>query len=117
VLNTRKLLRELKARGYEGGLTQLIVYVQLYRTARGEQAVVRFETEPGQQAQVDWTSLGYITLDGRQRRLYAFVMTLCYRGCCTWSSRPAPRSAHGCVVINVLLSISVESRVSYSMTT
>lgn len=78
VLNTRKLLRELKARGYEGGLTQLILYVQPYRTAREEQAVVRFETEPGQQAQVDWTSLGYLTLDGRQRRVYAFVMTLCY---------------------------------------
>jgi transposase len=78
VLNTRKLLRELKARGYAGGLTQLILYVQPYRTAREEQAVVRFETEPGQQAQVDWTSLGYITLDGRQRRVYAFVMTLCY---------------------------------------
>ncbi len=28
VLNTRKLLRELKARGYTGGLTQLILYVQ-----------------------------------------------------------------------------------------
>ncbi len=28
VLNTRKLLRELKARGYQGGLTQRILYVQ-----------------------------------------------------------------------------------------
>lgn len=78
VLNTRKLLRELKARGYKGGLTQLILYVQPYRTSREEQAVMRYETEPGQQAQVDWTSLGYLTMDGKQRRVYAFVMTLGY---------------------------------------
>ncbi len=78
VLNTRKLLRELKARGYQGRLTQLILYVQPYRTSREERAVMRYETEPGQQAQVDWTSLGYVSLDGRQQRLYAFVMTLGY---------------------------------------
>jgi transposase len=78
VLNTRKLLRELKVRGYQGGLTQLILYVQPYRTSREERAVMRYETEPGQQAQVDWTSLGYISVDGRQQRLYAFVMTLGY---------------------------------------
>jgi len=78
VLNTRKLLRELKARGYDGGLTQLILYVQPYRTSREERAVMRYETEPGQQAQVDWTSLGYLTVEGQQRRVYAFVMTLGY---------------------------------------
>jgi len=78
VLNTRKLLRELKARGYQGGLTQLILYVQPYRTSREERAVLRFETLPGQQAQVDWGSFGYISHEGRQQRLYAFVMTLGY---------------------------------------
>ena len=78
VLNTRKLLRELKARGYQGGLTQLILYVQPYRTSREERSVLRFETLPGQQAQVDWGSFGYISHEGRQQRLYAFVMTLGY---------------------------------------
>src|SRR5258708_7217931 len=78
VLNTRKLLRELKVRGYQGGLTQLILYVQPYRTSREERAVMRYETQPGQQAQVDWSSFGYISVDGRQQRLYAFVMTLGY---------------------------------------
>lgn len=78
VLNTRKLLRELKTRGYEGGLTQLILYVQPYRTSREERAVMRYETQPGQQAQVDWSSFGYISVDGRQQRLYGFVMTLGY---------------------------------------
>jgi transposase len=78
VLNTRKLLRELKVRGYQGGLTQLILYVQPYRTSREERAVRRFETQPGQQAQVDWGLFGYISHEGRQQRLYAFVMTLAY---------------------------------------
>ena len=78
VLNTRKLLREIKERGYDGGLTQLILYVQPYRTVREERAVMRYETAPGQQAQVDWSTLGYIAVDGKQKRLYAFVMTLGY---------------------------------------
>jgi hypothetical protein len=39
-------------------------------------ATVRFETEPGEQAQVDWASFGYIEHQGGRRRLYAFIMTL-----------------------------------------
>lgn len=78
VLNTRKLLRELKERGYQGGLTQIILYVQPYRTSREERAVMRYETRPGEQAQVDWGSFGYITQNGRQQRLYAFAMVLGY---------------------------------------
>ena len=78
VLNTRKLLRELKERGYAGGLTQVILYVQPYRTTREERAVMRYETRPGEQAQVDWGSFGYISEEGRQQRLYAFAMQLAY---------------------------------------
>jgi hypothetical protein len=37
---------------------------------------VRFETEPGQQAQVDWGHFGYADLSGKRERLYGFVMTL-----------------------------------------
>jgi len=76
VYNTRKLLRELRGRGYTGGLTQLILYVQPYRPQHEEVAVMRFESEPGQQAQVDWGSFGEIDYEGRQRKLYVFVMTL-----------------------------------------
>ena len=47
-----------------------------FRTLRQTQATVRFETEPGEQAQVDWGHFGYINHRGHQRRLYAFVMTL-----------------------------------------
>lgn len=76
VYNTRKLYRELQERGYEGGLTQVILYVQPFRPARREPATVRFETAPGQQAQVDWGTFGYVNEAGRQKSLYCFVMTL-----------------------------------------
>jgi transposase len=76
VYNARKLYREIQAQGYPGGLTQVILYLQPFRPPRRETATVRFETEPGQQAQVDWGSCGYIDVDGRRKTLYCFVMTL-----------------------------------------
>ena len=76
VYNTRKLYREIQAQGYPGGLTQVILYAQPFRPPRQEKATLRFETEPGQQAQVDWGSCGYIAMDDRQKTLYCFVMTL-----------------------------------------
>ena len=78
VYNTRKLYRELRERGYLGGLTQVIMYVQPYRPKQAERAVMRFETTPGQQGQVDWGYFGSINYEGRQRKLYVFVMTLCW---------------------------------------
>jgi transposase len=39
---------------------------------------VRFETPPGKQAQVDWSSCGSIWDHGRQRALYLFAMLMCY---------------------------------------
>lgn len=39
---------------------------------------VRFETPPGKQAQIDWSSCGKIDDAGCQRLLYLFTMILCY---------------------------------------
>lgn len=42
-------------------------------------ATVRFETPPGEQSQVDWAYVGAFKDDeGRLRKVYAFVMVLCY---------------------------------------
>jgi transposase len=76
VLNCNKLLEEIRPQGYEGGKSLLKSFVQPYREARRAEATVRFETQPGEQAQVDWGSFGFIEHHGRRRRLYAFVMTL-----------------------------------------
>ena len=70
------LLRELKARGYTGGYTILKDYVQPFRLRHPPQATMRFETEPGEQAQVDWGQFSYLTPEGRRRSVWAFVMVL-----------------------------------------
>lgn len=64
------LIRELRERGYSGGLSQLKVWLAPLRQTTPEQ-VVRFETAPGQQMQVDFT----IIRRGSQP-LKAFVATL-----------------------------------------
>lgn len=76
VLNAEKLYQEIRSRGYTGKARTVRQFVQPRRAPRQPVATVRFETEPGQQAQVDWASFGTIDHFGRQRRLYAFVMTL-----------------------------------------
>jgi transposase len=76
VWNAHKLYGEIKARGYPGSETQVRAWMHPLRVARAGQATVRFETEPGQQAQVDWGHFGTLQHHGRQMRLYAFVMTL-----------------------------------------
>jgi transposase len=76
VLNAQKLYQELLAQGYTGKDRAVRTFVHPYREEHQRQATLRFETEPGQQAQVDWGSFGATDYHGRQRRLYAFVMTL-----------------------------------------
>ena len=36
------------------------------------EATMRFETAPGEQAQVDWGSLGYVGADGKKHRMWAY---------------------------------------------
>jgi len=74
VCNCVTLLRELRQRGYPGGITRLRMFVHPLRLQPREVATCRFETAPGEQAQVDWASFG--RWEGR--RLSAFVMTLGY---------------------------------------
>ena len=59
------LHRELRARGYDGGYSILKAYVSLRRRPRQPDATMRFETAPGEQAQVDWGSLAYIDEAGK----------------------------------------------------
>ena len=65
------LFREVKARGYEGGETRVKVFVRGLRPAPKHDPVVRFETEPGQQMQADWATIGR----GREQ-LSVFIATL-----------------------------------------
>ena len=70
------LLREVRAQGYSGRYTILKDYVQPMRRRRQPEATMRFETAPGEQAQIDWGSFSYVTENGRKRRVWAFVMVM-----------------------------------------
>jgi transposase len=78
VWNGQVLLRELRERGYGGGYTILTDWLRPQRVMAHTVAVRRFETPPGQQAQVDWGHLGSIEMEGRERPLWGFVFTLGY---------------------------------------
>ncbi|MEM6793110.1 MAG: IS21 family transposase [Acidobacteriota bacterium] len=72
------LLKEIRKKGYAGGITILREYVAKVKKRHVRSVVDRFETEPGRQAQVDWGSCGILEHDGRRRRLSLFVLVLGY---------------------------------------
>jgi len=76
VLNAVKILREIKARGYDGGVTTIKDFMQPRR--QRSKAVIRYETPPGYQGQVDWATCGKIFHHGVLKTVYCFVMTLGY---------------------------------------
>jgi len=53
-LTATRLFDEIRAAGYDGGYTQVKEYVRRVRPAPTPDPVVRFETPPGHQAQVDF---------------------------------------------------------------
>ncbi len=72
-LSAVRLFEEIKAAGYEGGYTQLKAFVRSVRPRPPADPVVRFETAPGQQAQVDFAEF---RLPWGKR--YALVVVLGY---------------------------------------
>jgi transposase len=48
------LLSELHERGYEGGCTILKLFLASLHPKAAAEPVIRFETGPGEQMQVDW---------------------------------------------------------------
>ena len=76
------LLRELRALGYEGAYSTLTEYLRPRRKGGQPEATMRFETAPGEQAQVDWGSLGYVGADGKKHRIWVFVMVLGWSRAC-----------------------------------
>lgn len=75
--NTAVLMRELGAQGYPGSAMQVSRFLRPLRVAArsGQDATLRFETAPGQQAQVDfgqrklWIGDGYVAA-----RLFVFTL-------------------------------------------
>jgi transposase len=53
-LNATVLMRELRERGYDGGISQLKLHLAALRPVATEDPIIRFETDPGQQMQIDF---------------------------------------------------------------
>ena len=72
-LSAVRLFDEVKAAGYTGGITQVREYVTRVRPQPAPAPVVRFETAPGHQAQVDFAEFRF-----PWGKRYALVMVLAY---------------------------------------
>lgn len=64
------IYREILSQGYPGKLRQLRAYMESLKPVSAK-PLLRFETKPGEQMQVDWA---YTIVNG----LYAFIATLGY---------------------------------------
>lgn len=67
------LLREIKSIGYTGGISLLRDYLRTLKPRSNNQPLIRFETNPGEQMQVDFGHFRY-----NKKSFYAFVAVLGY---------------------------------------
>jgi transposase len=80
-LSAVRLLPEIQAMGYRGSVITLRRYLRTLKPERERlrKITVRFETPPGQQAQVDWAYAGrFRDPEGRPFPVYVFVMVLSF---------------------------------------
>ena len=73
-----RLYREIQEMGFTGKYTIVKDFIRKVRPEYGVVAVLRYETKPGVQSQVDWSEFGRIEIDGKTKKLYCFNMILGY---------------------------------------
>jgi transposase len=76
-LSAAQVLQRIREEGFDGGYTIVKEYVRKVRPRR-KKAYLTLSFAPGQCAQVDWGSYGYVNVGDTNRRLSFFVMVLCY---------------------------------------
>jgi len=77
-----RLLREVRERGYEGGVTQLNDFLRTVRPPAVASFEVRFETPPGRQAQVDFAEFSVeFAGESVKRKVWLFAMVLGHSRC------------------------------------
>lgn len=81
ITNCKKLFLEVQKQGFNGSYFSVYRYLKLlkHKTSKVDnRGFHRFETSPGEQAQVDWGSFRTIEINGIVERLYCFVYLLGY---------------------------------------
>lgn len=77
-INGAKIYEKLIKLGFDGKSSIVREYITKIRKEETLKAVIRFETEPAHQAQVDWIEFGRQYVNGKLQKLYAFVMVMGY---------------------------------------
>lgn len=72
-----QVYQKLRDEGYTGSYSMLSHYIALVRPPK-KPAFLTVMFDKGEASQVDFAYCGYIRLENITRRLYAFIMTLCY---------------------------------------
>jgi transposase len=67
----------LRAQEFDGGLTILRDYLRKLR-AKPKQVFIRFESNPGEQFQIDWGHFGSIIYGNHARKLYCMAVVECH---------------------------------------
>jgi transposase len=70
-----QIKQEISRHGYSGGVTILKEYLAEIRPAKTK-AFLSLHFPPGENAQVDWGCAGYITINGKKRKVSYFVIVL-----------------------------------------
>jgi len=68
------VLREIMDKGFDGEITIVREYLRLLKDTGGKQAFIRFESQPGQQIQIDWGHFGSLVYGDSSRKLYALAV-------------------------------------------
>lgn len=69
------VLREIRAKGYDGEITLVRVYLrELRRSAVSRIPYIRFESDPGEQMQIDWGHFNTLEYGSTKRKLYALAV-------------------------------------------
>lgn len=73
-----RMLEELRVEGFDGGKSILNAYLRKVRPKPKREPVIRFETEPGEQAQMDWSEHTVRFRKTGKTKVISFSYLLCF---------------------------------------